>query len=184
MREMKWGFTLALLTSLTVNVAPVIGGEFGLFGAYWDTEDAGDSAGVAIRYVHPLAEHWALDARWYWYFDVSSTDAYSIEPSFISIGPAYLGHLAESMQWYLSGAVSAWWVEQEENEENEEQIYDYGFLAVGGVKWDLSESWALFADVQYIWVRPELEVGQVGSGIKEDATLDGPGANLGVSFRW
>ena len=174
--------TLGVLCALSATTASAH--EFGFFNSYWDPDNSDASPGLAIRYGHRFTEHWAVDVRWYWYFDVSPSKEYSVEPTFISLGPSYVGRMTETISWYLSGAASVWWIEQEENEENEEQIYDYGVIALGGLEKEIAESWSLFADIHYIWVEPELEREQVGSGLKEDVNMDGHGFSFGLLYRW
>ena len=177
-------FLAASLTLLTALSGPAPAHEAGFFNTFWGPNNMDWSAGLGASYTHRFTEHWAIDARGYWYFDVSPSREYRLEPAFVSLGPAYVDRINDNLDWYVSAAVSGWWFEQEESEENEEAIYETGFLALAGVQYAICDHWAIFGDLHYIWVEPELELEAVGSGIKQDVKMDGPGFSFGLKYVW
>jgi hypothetical protein len=77
---------IATLVAATLAVAPASATDFSLFGSYWDTDVAGDTAGGGIMLGFPINELFAIELRGT-YFEELTDDP--LEAAFDSDDPVF-----------------------------------------------------------------------------------------------
>jgi hypothetical protein len=189
---------LAALTALAV-VAPASASDFSIFGAYWDTDAAGDAGGGGISLGLPFNETLAAELR-ATYFEELSDDPLenafdSDDPVFqekgINVIPVEAGLRFSfapdaAFRPYLSGGLSYFLLDSDFGEIKDELGY---YAALGATMGD-GDGAQFF--LEGVWRKATAEVELDPDDLDDvddidvedhaDLDLDGLGVNLGV--RW
>lgn len=190
----------AVVTALAL-AAPASASDFSLFGAYWDTDAAGDAAGGGIGFGFPFNETLGLELR-ATYFEELSDDPLenafdSDDPVFqevgISVLPAEIGlrfnfASESSFRPYLAGGASYFFLDSDFGEINDE----LGYYAALGANIGDPDGANFF--IEGIWRKATAEVELDPDDLDDiddldvddhaDLDLDGIGLNLGVRWDW
>jgi len=189
---------LATLTALAI-VAPAAASDFSIFGAYWDTDVAGDAGGGGIGLGFPFNETLALELRASYYEELSDDplkNAFdSDDPVFQEVGinvtPLEVGLRfsfapGASFRPYVSGGGSYFLLDSDFGEVKDE----LGYYATLGATMGDQDGAQFF--IEGIWRKASAQVeldpeeldqiDDINVTEHADLDIDGVGINLGV--RW
>lgn len=191
--------TLCAIAAAIALAGPAWAGEFSLFGSYWDTDIAGDTAGGGIEFAFPFNETLALELRASYFEELTDdplenafdSDAEVFQEAGIQALPLDLGLRFQfapgsNFRPYLAGGGTYFLLDSDFGEINDEVGY---YAALGATIGD-----GVGADffVEGIWrkatARVELDPQELEDiddiDVEDHANfdIDGLGVNLGV--RW
>jgi hypothetical protein len=196
----KVPFLLSLTAAAAITAAPGVAGDFSLFGAYWDTDVAGDTAGGGIKFGIPLGERFTLDIRGT-YFEEIEDDPFSAifdsdDPVFQEAGiqaiPVDLGvsytfvDSSAAFRPYITGGISYILLDSDFGEIDDET----GWFAGVGAEFGDDIGPRFF--VEGIYRKAEAEVNLDPDDlddlddidIDDNATFDIDGASVNAGIRW
>jgi hypothetical protein len=197
--------TLLLATSailvLALGATPASAGHFNLFGSFWDTKDAGDTAGGGIGLGFPLGQRWGIDLRASYYEELTNEGLEAIfdddETVFqrrglqvlpLEIGLRYNFSPGNRANFYLGGGGTYYLLDSDFGDVDDE-VGGYALLGV-----DLGNPQGVSFFVEGFWRIAEAKVSfdpeslddiddiDLVNGVPVD--LDGLGINAGLSWRF
>ncbi len=173
-----------LATCGFLTVTPVLA-EIGIYAAYWDTKDIGDSIGPGIKYVLELSPVIRAEARLSYQatFDSHHQDVaiYPLELSLVGniySGAQYSTYLGAGAGYYIIEGGFKW---PGANLEPDSQN-DFGYFILAGIEMPLREDISLFAEAAYNFL--SADKGKAVGDHLHTLKLGGFGANAGVTYRW
>lgn len=196
---MKDSLLKGLLTTLVVillSSAPASAGAFAVYGTWWDTEDAGDAAGIGASYAWNLGEVVDLEARLAWYEELTDKpldDFFSgnspLETG-LTVIPVEVGlrfNFARDAKFWNPwvGVGLAYYALDTDSGNIDDEV---GFYATLGSTFGDGKGADFYAEVGYRFVEGEVsDLGDLDSdGLDDnfDVKLNGPFASAGVVWRW
>ena len=176
---------LAIGATLAALGTPVQAGDLGLFGAYWDTDAMGDTAGGGVKYAIGDAGL-RLELRGSLFPDISrglssliegAEGDLEIEAIVPEVGVTYNFSPESRTQLYLGGGLSYYLLDAS-GVDVEDQLGYYGLagLATGG------DGTGFFAEVIYRSVEATVRANAIVESV--DLDLSGPSIHLGILFRF
>ena len=162
---------LILLVASACLLAPSVradlaGASFGGYYTHISSDEAGSGNGGGAIVRAQLAGILAADAR-IGYVDFAENDLSAIPAEVTLLARAPVPFFAV----YGGAGAGAWFFESGEKD------YDngYGWYPLVGAEFKISEL-VLFAEARYLFLKADYDDGETD--------LNGPGFNLGLSFRW
>lgn len=179
----KW---LAVLMVFGLGaVAAFASGGFGIYGAYWDTDDLGPGFGGGVKFKAELAEYFALELRAAGitqFDDWEGDDELFVIP--LEAGLLFNLPLGDEVPITLYGGGGGGYAIIPEADDID---YDDGFCfyGVGGVELGLGESAALILEAQYRVFEVDGASDDAGDiEFSEESELTGLSMNAGLLFRF
>ncbi|MBN1269736.1 MAG: outer membrane beta-barrel protein [Kiritimatiellae bacterium] len=192
---------LTVLAVLALSVPMALGaGGLGVFGSYWDMDDADDPAiGGGIKFKMEMAPPICLELRASYLQefggDIEGSDFFEdatmvpLEADVVVDFPI----VPDTMTIY-GGAGAGYYILPEfegasaipgSDEPDVDPDDEFGFFVVGGAELMLNEQVALFGEVKYTWLEiDEIEIDDTAGTLPEDFEFTGLGFNAGLMFTW
>ena len=184
----------ALLAVVILGFSAVLASANGLgfFGAYWDTESAGDGIGAGAKLQLEVVPNLLMEFRGTYFEDIGDGEDGEGVDNKLQIIPAEVGLIisfpvADLFKPYAGGGAGYYLadasVEADGMDEDIDIDDEIGYYAVGGIELGLAKNFFLFAEYKYTWV-------EIDTFIIEDvefegaSTLDGPGGSAGLLLKW
>jgi len=165
----------------------------GVYGAYWDTDDAGDGYGPGVKLQISLLPKLSVEVHGTYFQDFGGVDDSDLDIITAGAGlvlcfpvgdnaAPYVGGGAEWFSFDMAGEGGLRDVEMELDDE-------IGYYGVAGLKFNFgrSKNVMFFLEGKYIMLETEGESGAMLAGIVDDdgdSTLDGAGGNAGIMLTW
>lgn len=191
---------IAALVAAAVGAAPASAGDFSVFGSWWDTDVAGDTAGGGVALGIPFNETLGLELSANYFEELTDdplANAFdSDDPVFVEQGlnvtplsvglRVNFGDSASSFRPYVSGGVSYFLLDSDFGEINDE----LGYYAGLGAGIGNPDGMSFFAEAIYRSAEAEVELDPDefddidDIDVRDTATfdLDGIGVNAGLRF--
>lgn len=183
---------LALLLPVSAHA-----GSFRLHGAYWDTDELGDTGGVGIAFSLPLAGALDLDLRAAYLqelvtdpFDsvfqddegLFAEDSFELTP--IDVGLRFHLQRAGGIDPYFGGGLT--YVFLDTDRRGVDFKDEVGYYAMFGARFGDNRGPAFFAEALYRKVNATAETRRGGVILNDevDIDLDGLAINAGVEWTW
>ena len=178
---------------------PSYANDFSLFGAYWDTDAVGETAGGGIKFGFDFNENWAWDVRATYYEELSDDPFEAIfdsdDPVFqnrgiqlmpVDFGLTFRFPTGSSFRPYLTGGGSYYFIDSDFGEIDDEAGWYGGVGAIFG-----DDEGASFY-VEGIYRKAEAEVNLDPDDIddiddidlEDNATFDIDGVSIHAGVRW
>ena len=138
----------------------------GVFGTYWNVQDGGDDGfGAGAKLQFEVMPNICLEARGSYFPDFGDTsiDIIPAEADAIIKFP-----LADQLTPYVGGGAGYYMFAGDDEGVDDE----FGWFALAGLEFGLSQELSLFAEGKYTWL-------DVNGG-----NLDGFGGNAGIMMKW
>lgn len=189
---MRKVWTIAAAALLGASTAWA-GGSFGLYGAWWDTDDLDAGYGGGAKLKIAVAGTVALEVRASYIPEFDAEDAsfedFAVVP--VEAGLVVDVPLGEALTLYVGGGGGYYVTPEFESKvadadslEPDIDLDDvFGYYGVGGVEINLSPAIALFAEAQYRVVEVD-EADIDDETVEVDLKLTGVAANAGLLFKW
>jgi len=186
---------LLVAAAVTLSITSASAGAFQVFGTWWDTADAGDTAGVGVGYAWDLGEVIDLEIRSAWNQQLTDNP---LEDLFSGATPIESGldvipveaqlrfnFARNSTVWkpWLGVGVAYYALDTDSGNIDDE----IGWLADLGATFGDGQGADFYAEVGYRFVKAtvsSLDVNADNVLDEFDVKLDGPYVNLGISWRW
>ena len=154
------------------------------FGAYWDTDEAGDGGGAGFKAIMGLAPNLALELRASYYEDLAKEKDDELEVVPLEAGLAVTFPLSPTLAM-IAGAGGGYYImDGKTGDADADPDDEFGAYAIGGVALRLSEQTTLFGTAKYTSVEiDKIEVDGAGD-IEQKIDLTGAGAEAGLIVSW
>ena len=175
---MNWKRTAIALAAFALLVVPAHAGSFGLYGWYWDSNDADSSKGYGARAGFSFLKHLELDFHGTYY--PSFTTDVNGQMVDVKAKPVDGGLRVNLLPGgpvnpYVGAGVSYFFLDTDQGEiDNKTGIYGQAGLELGG------EGSHFF--VEALWRKIDTTI--TLASFDRDTKLDGLAANAGFSWRW
>lgn len=181
---------LKSMVALAFMAQAVSAGYLGLFGAYWDPEDADSEIGFGAKLAFPLSPEFTLQFRGkYFEFEQEGIGGpgtrATLEVIPIQAALIYNFQSDSPVRPYIGGGVGYYlfdleWADQQQvlQPDVDDEV---GYFALGGLRFEINPQFSLFAEASYTWVQIKRIAGFRTTG---DDTLDGVGFNAGLTLHW
>jgi opacity protein-like surface antigen len=159
----------------------------GVLGSYWDTADADSGWGIGAKYQLDAAPSICVELRGSYFPDFGdSDDESSLDIIPVEADAIYKLPIADRLTSYVGGGVGYYMFELDSDNDGVKVDVDdeFGWFALAGVEFILTEQLALFAEGKYTWLDVTAKASGDGVDASEDASLDGFGGNAGVMLRF
>lgn len=165
-------YVLALALGAAVPTAALAQAEssMGVYGSWWDTDDANDAWGVGVKGRIGMFE---LRGTWYDKFDVRSGVEIESIPIEAGIAWNFAPHLAVNP--YVGAGVGYHFMDTNLGSVDDE----VGWYAVLGGEFGMPAGFAMIGEVMYRDVDATLE-----NGFREKVDLSGFAVNIGAGWRF
>ena len=175
---MNWKRTAIALAAFALLVVPAHAGSFGLYGSYWDSNDADSSKGYGARAGFSFLKHLELDFHGT-YYPSFSTD---VNGQMVDVkakpvdGGLRVNLLPDGpLNPYVGAGVSYFSLDTDQGEiDNKTGIYGQAGLDAG------TGSTRFFVEV--LWRKLDTHINL--ASFDQDARFDGFAAQTGVVWRW
>ena len=176
---MRW-FMVKLLVPLTAALFPICasGLDLAVLGSYWDPDDADAAWGMGGKAGIPLlTEHLDLQARAYWYPDVSAGKSGRIDFVPVDLGAAVQFLPGADLNPSLAAGVSYVFVDSGGRDRVDG---NWGAYAGAGLEIGLAAGFVIDAELLFRFA----ELDYADSFKDEAFRVNGLTANLGLGFRF
>jgi hypothetical protein len=196
-------FTVAVVSVLAVGAAPAsAAGTFNLFGSFWNTDEADDTAGGGLGVGIPLGERWQVDLRGSYYEELANEPLEALfdtdDPVFqrtglqvlpVDAGLRYNFNPEERYNFYLGGGASYYLLDSDFGDVSDE-VGAYALLGM-----DIGNPDGLSFFVEGMWRIAEAtvevdpddlgDIDEVDDLVNEvPVDLNGLGVSAGLSWRF
>lgn len=182
---------LVVLGLSVLTAAPSFAGGVGVFGAWWDTDDVDEEAGLGLELDIPMSPRVDLQLRGA-YYDQLATEIngrpVTIEAAPLDLGVAW--HFLEPssrVRPRIEGGLTYYSLASDINDVGVEsgRIEDEaGYYGGVGLDVRLAGDWAVYCDALYRSGKAEIE----GEGLRgfsvQDLDLNGVTVHLGIKLIW
>lgn len=191
----------AAMLVVALGATPASAGHFNLFGSYWDTDDAGDTAGGGIGVGIPLGQRLGLDLRASYYEELSNDPLDAIfdndDPIFqqnglqvvpLEIGLRYNFSPGAGANFYLGGGGTYYLLDSDFGEVDDE-VGGYALLGVDlgnpeGVSFFVEGFWRV-AEAKLSFDPDDFDdIDDIDLVNRVPVDLNGLGVNAGLSWRF
>lgn len=185
---MKKVLTVASLLALVA--LPAWAGGIGVTYSTWDTDEASDDQGGGIKIEIDAGKFVDLEVRTAWLESLlfsGQGEQFKLEAVPIDIGLAYDFEAGGKVQPFVGGGLSYVLLNAKvESLAPIEADDEAGYYVVAGLEGDISERWALFAEVLYRDVSAVIKSSGFLNRDFNDFAVDlgGVGGNVGLMFTW
>lgn len=182
---------LVVLGLSALTATPSLAGGVGVFGAWWDTDDVDEEAGLGLELDIPMSPRVDLQLRGS-YYDQLETDMNG-RPVTVRATPLDLGiawHFVEPssrVRPRVEGGLTYYSLASDINDVGVEsgRIQDeVGYYGGAGLDVRLAGDWAVYGDALYRAGKAEIE----GEGLRgfstRDLDLNGVTVHLGIKIIW
>lgn len=162
---------LIALGMAAVLAAPAFAGGVGVYGAYWDTDDAGDEAGVGAKFA-----------------TVAAGDEVEIRAYPIDLGLVYRFRLADGrVTPYLGGGGTYYTLSDDLPEDTNNRGYEndeFGYFGELGLDIGLPNRSSVFIEALYRTGKARLDGDGLFGLVRQELNLSGVTAHLGLRLNW
>ena len=156
----------------------------GAFGAYWNTEDAGDGGGGGFRlsgYVLPNVD---VEVRASYYENVALADGDELDVIPLELGLTIYFPLGPDVEFYAGAGAGYYIMDGEEAGVSADPDDEVGAYAISGMSVSLFDKTSLFANAKYTVL--EIDTVEVeGTGdVQRETDLTGLGGEIGLKVDW
>lgn len=182
---------LIALGMAAVLAAPAFAGGVGVYGAYWDTDDAGDEAGVGAKFAVSLTPEIELELRGTYYKEfatVAAGDEVEIRAYPIDLGLVYRFRLADGrVTPYLGGGGTYYTLSDDLPEDTNNRGYEndeFGYFGELGLDIGLPNRSSVFIEALYRTGKARLDGDGLFGLVRQELNLSGVTAHLGLRLNW
>lgn len=194
-------FAVAALATLLAGAAPASAGHFDLFGAYWDTDEAGGAGGGGLAFGIPLGERFSLDLRGSYYEELANEPLEALfdddDPVFarrglevlpLEVGLRYVLTPDAKAAFYLGGGASYFLLDTDFGEVDDE-VGAYALLGAtfgnpDGVSFFVEGIWRIAEATVEIDPDDLDDIDDIDLDGRVPVDLNGLGVNAGVTWRF
>jgi opacity protein-like surface antigen len=174
--------------------APAMAGSVGVYGAYWATDDASESLGLAGWVDFYLGKGVEIEFRGSHFSDFESEndlgDRADLRITAWDLGFTYnFGYSSgNKLNPYIGvgGTLLSAELDRIDNDKELGTLDDeFGYYVVGGLELPIAEHFALMGEVMYRQAKFEILGNDLGfSGVKQVVDVQGVEGNIGIAFKW
>ena len=174
---------VAILAAISLTTLSAGAAGVGFFGAYWDTDEAGDGFGGGGKLLLDLGGVVDIEFRG-GYFQDLSTDGVDIDLEVIPIEAGVTVNILGSeapYKIYVGGGVGYYMLDTDAGDLDDEA----GWYGLAGIQVPLGESVSVFAEGVWRQIEGTAEGDDIDELVEDvDIALDGLGGNVGIILGW
>jgi hypothetical protein len=177
-KSMHWKRTVTSLAAVTLFSVPASAGSFGVYGSYWDSDQADKSEGGGVRVGFNFVKFLELDFHGTYYSSFSTSvlgQIVEVKAKPVDGGLRINLLPGGSVNPYVGAGVTYYILDTDRGEiDNQTGIYGQAGLEFGG------DGTRFF--VEALWRKMDTTV--TLSAFDRDTRFDGIAANAGFAWRW
>lgn len=185
--------TFMALGVLTLLAAPAMAGSVGVFGSWWETDEADGSAGGGVLLDFDVGGGIDLEFRGTYFDDLTAVieepngpfDA-PFSAAVLDFGITYnFGRVkGKNTNFYLGGGASYLTMDLDENDQGNVDD-EVGWFVLAGVDTPIGGNWVVFFEAMWREAEMEIKGSDLGfSTVETGVDMRGAEGKLGFAFRW
>lgn len=186
--------SLIVLGMVVALAGPAYAGGVGVYGAYWDTDDAQDEGGVGAKLAFSLTPEIELELRGTYYKEFMTTVPDRVRDIEIRAYPLDLGlvyrfNIADAPVTPYLGGGGTYYILSDDltEEENLDRGYEndeFGYFGEVGLDFQLPNQSSIFVEALYRNANARLDGDGLFEFEQQELDLSGFSAHLGIRLNW